>query len=233
MINDNGVLTTVITLPGIQNKQYSFKAIDGSFHELKTREGDSGYITLGIVKGKILDSAFVIDEINYDEAICVKCSPEEAMREMEYEEARKSRNEVDIILMDRKLSYDNLDVPDNVIAIVKDPSVVNVNVDKEEPWLIEAYSKGKIRGAYFKLVNISWVFLVETPSNLPWSEILYILYVLGTEPIPEALGYNYPLYLADKVAKYYRDKGSRILNFLNKNPSYRAFRSLMERNRRG
>jgi len=234
VIKDKGVLTTIITLSEvIKNKQFTFKAIDGSFHEVKTREGSFAYITLGIVKGKILNSSFTIDELSYKEKLCENCNTEEIMREMEYEEALNSEKDVDLVFMDRKLSYDKFNLPVNIIAIVKDPQVVDLDIEKSEPWLVEVYNKGKIRGAYFKLFNFSWIFLVETSSNLPWEEILAILYILGREPIPEALGYNYPLFLADKVAKYYRDKESRILNFVTRNSTYRSFRSLIEKNRRG
>ena len=229
-MSDNGVLTTIITLSEVKNKQYSFKAIDGSFYDLRTREGEVGYITLGIVKGRVIGQDFIIDEILHEEKFCEKCNPEEEMRKMEYEEAMKS-DDVDIVFMDRKLSFDKIPVPNNVIAIVKDPQNVE-DVEGKEPWLKEAYVIDGIRGAYFKLFNFSWVFLLETTSSLPWDEILSILYTLGREPIPEALGYNYPLFLADKVAKYYRDKGSRVINILKINASYRAFRSIIERNRK-
>ena len=49
-------------------------------------------------------------------------------------------------------------------------------------------------------------FLESSPlSNL----VVGILYSMGTEPIPEAIGHNYPLFLADKKAKWIRDEKSK------------------------
>ncbi|TRM79879.1 hypothetical protein DJ522_09165 [Sulfolobus sp. F3] len=62
-------------------------------------------------------------------------------------------------------------------------------------------------------------------------KLLSILYIFGKEPVPEALGYNYPLFLADKLVKYYRNKISNSFKLLEleDNIRYREFRSLMEK----
>ncbi|QIW23012.1 DNA double-strand break repair nuclease NurA [Sulfolobus sp. S-194] len=231
-MSSNGVFTTIINL--IKGKydewNFSFSAIDGSFHEVQYIGGNLAYVVVSKIEGEVKRNKILTLKIDYEEKICENCKVEDEMREMEYEKARNASS--DIIFLDRKISIDNFE-EDNVIAIVKDPSE-RISINGETPWLLPVYEKGKIRGAYFKLFPFSWIFLVETTLNMDWSKILYILYFLGSEPIPEALGYNYPLFLADKVAKFYRDKMVKTLDlFVSKFPQrYRQFRSLIERNRR-
>ena len=219
----SGVFTTV------ENKwNGKYKAVDGSLHVVNTREGSFAYIAIGIVRGKIDGDKFTVDEIDHKEEYCENCDAEERMRELEYNEVLD--DEVDIVFLDRKPSFDNFN-KGRFISIVKDPSTT-IEYSGKTPWLIPAYEKNGIRGAYFKLFDFSWVFLVETNLKLDWGTVLSILYTLGREPIAEALGYNYPLFLADKVAKYYRDREAKVLNLLVQD-SYRGFRSLVERHRKG
>lgn len=231
-MSSNGVFTTIINLvKGKYGKwNFSFTAIDGSLHEVQYIGGNIAYIIVSRVEGEVIDNRIKISKINISDKICENCKPEEEMRILEYEEANKSNS--DILFLDRKISMDNY-AKENVIAIVKDPSE-RQEISSETPWLTPIYEKGKIRGAYFKLYPFTWVFLVETTLNKNWEEILDILFTLGKEPIPEALGYNYPLFLADKVAKFYRDKNMRSLDLIvSKFPQkYRQFRSIIERNRR-
>ncbi|BFH73174.1 DNA double-strand break repair nuclease NurA [Sulfurisphaera javensis] len=209
---------------------FTFSAIDGSFHEVQYTHGNVAYIVVSKVDGEVVSNKILISKISYEEKICEDCKPEEEMRKMEYEQADKSSSE--ILFLDRKISMDEYE-RENVIAIIKDPSE-RIEMDYETPWLVPVYTKGKIRGAYFKLFPFSWVFLIETTLNKNWDEILSVLFTLGKEPIPEALGYNYPLFLADKVAKYYRDKYIKTLDFIiSKFPQkYRQFRGIIEKNRR-
>jgi len=230
-MSSNGVFTTIINLKkGKYEWSFSFSAIDGSLHEVKLTDGNVAYIIVSKVQGEVKKDKFYISRIDYVDEICENCQPEEEMRKLEYEEAKKENN-VDILFLDRKITFDEF-YKDNVIAIVKDPSK-RVEVEAQTPWLAPT-EEGKIKSAYFKLFPFSWVFLVETTVNKGWEDILPILYLLGKEPVPEALGYNYPLYLADKVAKFYRDKKMKELDFvISKFPQrYRQFRSIIEKNRR-
>jgi len=230
-MSSNGVFTTIINLKkGKYEWSFSFSAIDGSLHEVKLTDRNVAYIIVSKVQGEVKNDKFYISRIDYVDEICEDCQPEEEMKKLEYEEAKKESN-VDILFLDRKITFDEF-YKDNVIAIVKDPSK-RVEVEAQTPWLVPT-DEGKIKGAYFKLFPFSWVFLVETTINKDWEDILSILYLLGKEPVPEALGYNYPLYLADKVAKFYRDKKMKELDFvISKFPQrYRQFRSIIEKNRR-
>ena len=230
-MSSNGVFTTIINLKkGKYEWSFSFSAIDGSFHEVKLADGNIVYIIVSKIKGEVRESHFKISRIEYVDEICENCEPEEEMKNLEYEEA-KGEKDSDVLFLDRKISLDGF-YKDNVIAIVKDPSK-RVEIEAQTPWLLPIKEE-KVRSAYFKLFPFSWVFLLETTLNKDWEEILSILYLLGKEPIPEALGYNYPLYLADKVAKFYRDRKMRELDFvISKFPQrYRQFRSIIEKNRR-
>lgn len=209
---------------------FTFTAIDGSMHEILYQDGNVGYIVIGKVIGEVSEGKILIRKIDYTEELCENCNVEERMKVLEYEEADKSDS--DIIFLDRMISKDGYVNKNNVIAIIKDPSK-RINIEAKTPWLVPIY-EGKVRGAYFKIFPFSWVFLVETTFEKGWNEILSILYMLSQEPIPEALGYNYPLFLADKVAKFYRDKMIKGLDLVvSKFPQkYRQFRSKIERNRR-
>lgn len=229
-MSSNGVFTTIINLKkGKYEWSFSFSAIDGSLHEIKLYSGNISYIIVAVVEGRVDKDGFSISRINYREKLCEDCKPEDEMRKMEYDEAMKETT--DIVFLDRKISTDGF-YKDNVIAVIKDPSE-RVEVDAETPWILPI-KEDKVKSAYFKLYPFSWVFLVETTLNKEWKEILSILQALGREPVPEALGYNYPLYLADKVAKFYRDKKMKELDFvISKFPQrYRQFRSIVEKNRK-
>ncbi|AHC50924.1 hypothetical protein SUSAZ_02225 [Sulfolobus acidocaldarius SUSAZ] len=219
---DNGDSATVLyTTFGKNNWCGTYKAIDGSFHTV----ANLSYIVVGIVKGEICGNEYNVKEISYKDNICEDCNPEDVMRKMEYDEAQKL--DVDLIFLDRKLTFDKF-TGKNIISIAKDPANVP-NINHETPWLVSSYERDGIRGGYFKLFSFSWVFLVEVTVDWSWQNILSLLYVLGKEPIPEALGYNYILFLVDKVAKYYRDKGSKALNLIAHNyNNYREFRSFIE-----
>ena len=231
-MSSNGVFTTIINLKkGKYEWHFSFSAIDGSFHEVKLVDGNLAYIVVSKVRGEVKEGSFYISRIDYVDEICENCQPEDEMKKLEYKEAEKERD-ADILFLDRKISLDEF-YRDDVIAIIKDPSK-RIEIEAQTPWLMPIKEE-KIKSAYFKLFPFSWTFLLETTVvNKDWEEILSILYLLGKEPIPEALGYNYPLYLADKVAKFYRDRKMKELDFvISKFPQrYRQFRSIIEKKRR-
>ncbi|MEM0016418.1 MAG: DNA double-strand break repair nuclease NurA [Saccharolobus sp.] len=240
--NDSGDFNTIVSLRGVKNyflsKDLAFIAVDGSFSEAITDEGSLSYIVIGIVKGIIFkDGRYAIDGIEVKDEIC-KCSAEERMRELEYNVLEKYYNIVDIIFLDRKLSYDsslNISIPQNSIGIVKDFDAdirSRLRLISDTPWLIIKEKREKVISAYYKLFPQSWVFYIESyifTEDL--EKLLFLLYALGKEPISEALGYNYPLFLADKLAKYYRNRMSNLMNMIQRhsNIRYREFRSWVER----
>ncbi len=204
-------------------------AIDGSLHEINTEQGIISFVIAGAV-----NFTFNEGKLNYINSIIETrlCNNkgEEIMRELEYELANKI--EADVIFMDRKFSMDEklgMKIPKNAIGIIKDFDRENVNVTEEPPWII--FDKEEFYTGYFKITN--WIFKYET--NLDNLDLLAcLIYDLSLEPIPEALGYNYPLFLADKLVKYYRDKYAKVLDFTsNKELSrYRDFRRIVEHVRR-
>jgi hypothetical protein len=72
--------------------------------------------------------------------------------------------------------------------------------------------------------------MTEWTKGLAPGQVLRILRQMGGEPIPEALGYNYPLFLADKLAKLRRDRFKRTMDFLltRGRVRYRDFRRIVE-----
>ena len=153
------------------------------------------------------------------------------MRKLEYELANKIH--ADVIFMDRKFSMDEklgMIIPRNSIGIIKDFDREGVKVDENPPW-ITIDKEGGFYSGYFRITN--WIFRYET--NLEDMNLLEcLIYCLSLEPIPEALGYNYPLFLADKLVKYYRDKYAKVLDFTNNKElsRYRDFRRIVEHVRR-
>lgn len=219
------------------NIDYSFKltlsAIDGSLHEIPTAEGIVSYVIAGVVnftlnKNKLAFSSYNITDNIYED------SGEELMRKMEYDLANSLNS--DIILMDRKLSMDkekNMKIPNNTIGIVKDfdPKIRSELNYNEYPWLLVKEENKDIISGYFKLNKYSWVFYFESNIIDP-EKILMLLNICGEYPIPEALGYNYPLFLADKLVKYYRNKMKKAIDISKgKLLEYREFRSIMEYSR--
>ncbi|QPG50765.1 DNA double-strand break repair nuclease NurA [Saccharolobus solfataricus] len=237
---DSGDFSTIVRLRSNKNyflnRELTFAAIDGSFSDV-ILEGEKGaYIVIGIIKGKIFkDFKFTIDGISVKDELCI-CEAEKRMRELEYSSLKE--NEVDLIFFDRKLSFDKslgILVPKNSIGIVKDFDIVKrerLNKVENPPWLVIEEDNGDTISGYFKLFPSSWVFYIESQVLVnDYEELLYLIYNLGMEPIPEALGYNYPLFLADKLVKYYRNKLSKFINTasLQSNIRYREFRSWIER----
>ncbi|MCY0860014.1 MAG: DUF4230 domain-containing protein [Sulfolobaceae archaeon] len=236
MTKDNGDFITVIRLSRENFKLPALRvvAIDGSFHQVFLPGGKISYIVVASVRATINGEKFSVDAIDVKDEICECESPEEEMRRLEYDVA--NTYEYDLILMDRLFSMDRekgLKIPKNSIGIVKDFDILLRNeLDKiqEAPWI--AVKDEKI--GYFKLLDQGYVFLINKEVQMSWDDILKVLVILGYEPIPEALGYNYLLYLADKAAKYYRDIASLTLDTIRSQNfiRYRDFRSFVERIRR-
>lgn len=157
---------------------------------------------------------------------------DELMRKMEYDLANELSDKVDLIFMDRKLTMDKelgILFRGNIIGIIKDFDRSKINVEINKPWMmIEA--QGEITTGYFKFFN--WIFRFETTlSDIDY--IFNVMYSLAFKPTPEALGYNYALFLADKLVKYYRDKYAKTLDFIasKKIGKYRNFRRIVENGR--
>ncbi|AOL15940.1 nuclease [Sulfolobus sp. A20] len=239
-INVNGDFITIIRMnPGknyFLDNELSFSAIDGTYTETFTVDGKISHVIIGVITGKILTNGdFIVQDIIVNDESC-ECEGESKMRELEYLNATKYP--ANIILLDRKLSYDRslgIEIPKNAIGIVKDfdiPTRVSLNSIRETPWLAIKEKLNDLIKGYFKLFDVSWVFYLESSIFLDDLEkLLSILYIFGKEPVPEALGYNYPLFLADKLVKYYRNKISNSFKLLEleDNIRYREFRSLMEK----
>lgn len=239
-ISDNGDFSTIVRLKTEKNyflnDDITFVAIDGTFSEVMTDEGKISYIVVGMVRGKLFKNLkYVINNVKVKDEVC-NCNGESRMRELEYQ--FWNNENADIVFFDRKLSYDRslgISIPSNAIGIVKDfDASIRMQLNKipYPPWLkIETKGKEMLSG-YYKLFSASWVFYFE--SYIFTEEpliLLSILYSLGSEPIPEALGYNYPLFLADKLVKYYRNKMDNFLKMIQMggNIRYREFRSWMEK----
>ncbi|MCG3107977.1 hypothetical protein L3N51_00252 [Metallosphaera sp. J1] len=210
-------------------------AVDGSLHDFFTEEGKKSYVVVATVFFRLKGSRLVYLGSRIKEAVSNE-DGEEVMRRMEYEEANSLSG---LLLMDRKITMDmslGLSIPHAVIGIVKDfdqkeRSSLNI---PNPPWLLMSQLQGPVSTGYIKLATHGWTFRVET--NLKWDpeRILALLYAMSREPIPEAFGYNYPLFLADKMAKFYRDRAKRTLDFLYTKElvRYRTFRSIVEGKRR-
>ncbi|AEB94234.1 DNA double-strand break repair nuclease NurA [Metallosphaera cuprina] len=235
VISESGVSNTIVRLTSESNYVFDLElaAIDGSLHDFYTEEGQKSYVVTSTVffkleRGKMIYKGSEVKEFIFDG------KGENHMRKAEYDEANSLQT---LILMDRKLSMDlsfNMNLPRNVIAITKD-------FDERErrkldignaPWII--LDNEYPRTGYIRLTDKGWVFRIETTLSYKAEYILNLLYVMSREPIPEALGYNYPLFLADKLAKLYRDRAKRALDFIAQKEltRYRTFRSLVENRRR-
>ncbi len=215
------------------NFSLKFSAIDGTFHEIFTEEGIKTFIVVGEVQGELNGNTITITGINLARQISEN-KGEDVMRIAEYEQARKSH--ADVVLMDRKVSFDmtfKVIPPERFIAVVKDFDPIkrrSLQEDVKAPWIKVENNTDKLTSGFFRLFPNSWVFMFET--NVYSEDILDILISLGRVPIPESLGYNYPLFLADKLVKYYRDKEYKGIE-LELSPSrYRDFRGEVEHLRR-
>ncbi|MEW9491930.1 MAG: DNA double-strand break repair nuclease NurA [Candidatus Aramenus sulfurataquae] len=220
------------------NSVHSFKlslaAVDGSLHEVYTREGVLSYVVGARVDFTLEGERLKFSSYDVKDDL-VEGQGDEAMRRLEYELANSSNAEV--VLMDRKLTMDaekGYSVPKRAIGIVKDfDPKVRAQLDdtfNEYPWLL-VEKEGELTTGYFKLNRVSWVFRVETNFKNS-EEVLSLLYVCGNYPIPEALGYNYPLFVADKVVKLFRNRMQRAVELgVGKTLKYREFRSLIEQHR--
>jgi len=214
------------------NFSLRFSAIDGTFHEIFTEDGIRSFVVVGEVMGRIEGSHLILDGIKVNSEV-YECRGEEAMRKAEYEQARSS--DADVVFMDRKVSFDssfNVETPQRFFAIVKDFDPLKrkeMQEDPNAPW-IKVENEGKFTSGFFRLFPFSWVFMFET--NVYSREILDVLLLMGNVPIPEALGYNYPLFLADKLVKYYRDKEYRGIEMRMSPSRYRDFRGEVEHLRR-
>ncbi|BCU68568.1 hypothetical protein HS7_20050 [Sulfolobales archaeon HS-7] len=215
----------------------SFSAIDGSFLTEEYIDSRICYITVGIVRGRVVENTFEINKVAYDVNVMECSSEDEEMTKMEYKQMTNETS--DIIFMDRKLSFDIKRgiVPSNkVVGIVKDfrTSVffqndrIYLSNIANAPWITSQTTYEGIKTGFFRLTDITWVFMYQNMTDLEPSQLLYLLSVLGNEPVPEALGYNYPLFLADKIAKYYLKEGKAILKRENDKIRYRDFRSAVE-----
>ncbi|MFP3218359.1 DNA double-strand break repair nuclease NurA [Acidianus sp.] len=220
--------STIIRLTSSNKCAFNLKisAIDGSLHEINSDEGTISFVISGAANFTLNQGRLNYLNSIIETRIC-NSKGEEIMRELEY----KLANEInaDIIFMDRKFSMDKklgMKIPKNSIGIVKDFNREEVNINEEPPWITINKEEDFYTG-YYKIT--SWVFRYET--NLDNLELLQcLIYNLSQEPIPEALGYNYPLFLADKLVKYYRDKYAKVLDFTNNKElsRYRDFRRIVE-----
>ncbi|ARM76087.1 DNA double-strand break repair nuclease NurA [Acidianus manzaensis] len=235
VISDRGVSSTIITLNDINKCAFNIRvaAIDGSLHEVNYENSKLSYVIAGAVFLRISDKSISYEESLISEDIEENINGEELMRKMEYKLANEINN-VDLIFMDRKLSMDRslgFNIPAKVIGIVKDFDRSKINVTLDSPWLTIESKEDCITIGYFRFFN--WIFMYQTNLD-DLNYVFNILYRLAFEPIPEALGYNYPLFLADKLAKYYRNQNVKALDFIaNKKLSrYRNFRRIVENGRR-
>ncbi|BBD72868.1 hypothetical protein HS1genome_1257 [Sulfodiicoccus acidiphilus] len=205
----------------------SFAALDGSLHTVKTDEGELSYVVVAIVYGQVDNKGFRLTGLSSVDSM-FQGNGEDAMRRMEY--AQASLEQVDLVLMDRMLSRDaQLGLPANAIAVVKDFPGRERFLGREVPWMVEDPTTAP-RRAFFKLRKSSWIFMTEWTKQLSAGQVFRLLRVMGNEPVPEALGYNYPLFLADKLAKFKRDKFKRTMDFLltRRQVRYRDFRRIVE-----
>lgn len=236
MISDNGDFITIIRLSKEDFKFLPLRivAVDGSFHEVYISGRKLSYIVISSVISRLDGKRFTIESIDVKDELYEYESPEEEMRKMEYDVANSL--DYDIIFLDRLLSLDEekgMKIPKNSIGIVKDFDYTvrnKLNNLENPPWLVVKDDKT----GYFKLLQHSWVFLVNKAIKMDWEDLLKLLTIFGNEPIPEALGYNYLLYLADKASKYYRDVMASTLDLFQFHDlaRYRDFRSFIERIRR-
>ncbi|WP_240931153.1 DNA double-strand break repair nuclease NurA [Acidianus sulfidivorans] len=232
--------STIIRLNDINKYPFNIRvaAIDGSLHEINIENSKLSYVIAGAVFLRV--SSICNNPIIYENSLIVEevkenVNGEELMRKLEYEIANEVANKVDLVFMDRKLSMDldlGLNIPKNTIGIVKDFDRSKViNIESDLPWLVIDRKEGDLTIGYFKFFN--WIFMFQT--NLDNINFVFnVLYRLALEPVPEALGYNYPLFLADKLVKYYRDQYAKTLDFIaNKKLSkYRNFRRIVENGRK-
>lgn len=229
------VTSTLIEVNSKHDNNFSlkFSAIDGTFHEIYTEEGIKTFVVVGEVQGELKGNTISISGIDIMRRIS-EGKGEDAMRLAEYEQARKSH--ADLVFMDRKVSFDmvfKVDLPERFLAIVKDFDPAkrkSLQEDTKAPWVKVENDDGKLTSGFFRLLPNSWVFMFET--NVYSNDILDTLVSLGSIPIPEALGYNYPLFLADKLVKYYRDKEYKGIELQLSPSRYRDFRGEVEHLRR-
>ncbi|EHP68531.1 hypothetical protein MetMK1DRAFT_00029700 [Metallosphaera yellowstonensis MK1] len=239
VISDRGVSSTVVRLYPEDNYVFDIRvaAVDGSLHEFITEDGNYSYVNVSAVIFRLTSS--LIYQGGHVKEFIVQGPGEEAMRQIEYEEARNLRSEMEdvIILMDRKISMDRelgIEIPRNIIGIVKDFDQRERSILDESgaPWIV--LSGNGLRTGFVRFSDGGWVFRIETDLNYEQRQLLALLYRMAREPIPEAINYNYPLFLADKMAKFYRDRARRGLDFLSSKKflKYRDFRRIVEIGRR-
>jgi hypothetical protein len=235
VIRDMGVSNFIrLNMNSVHSFKLSLTAVDGSLHEVYTKEGVFSYVVAAKVDFMLEGERLKFSSYEVKDDL-VEGQGDEAMRRLEYELANSSNAEV--VLMDRKLTMDvekGYSVPKHAIGIVKDfDPKVRAQLDgtfNEYPWLL-VEKEGELTTGYFKLNRVSWVFRVETNFKNS-EEVLSFLYVCGNYPIPEALGYNYPLFVADKVVKLFRNRMQRAVELgVGKTLKYREFRSLIEQRR--
>ncbi|EZQ01885.1 hypothetical protein CM19_11675 [Candidatus Acidianus copahuensis] len=227
-MSERGVSITFIKL--LKLDKYPFDrivAIDGSLHEVVT---DEGKVSIVVAVGVIFSLTNMRMISNIVKETIVEGEGEEVMRNMEYNLANELGT--DLVLMDRKISMDvRLGIPNRVIGIVKDfeqKKRASLN-SYPPPWIGIEEKDGEIVRGYFNFLR--WTFMFETNVD-DLQLVSSLLYSLSEEPIPESLGYNYPLFLADKLAKYYRDRRSKGMDYIWKNIKYRDFRSMIENGRK-
>jgi len=218
----------------------TFSAVDGSYYSVITLEGKECYVVVGLVRGKVDNSRFEISSVDYVEVMEPCEDEEESMAQLEYSVAYSEK--ADLILMDRMFTYDQgrgLSPPPNSLGIVKDFRGSGENYRREltalggTPWITQEFQVRGVNRGFFRLCEVCLPFMYERVKDLSPGETLKLLTIMGMEPVQEALGYNYPLFLADKVAKHFRWRGKRLLDFISaQRRSYREFRNSVEELRR-
>lgn len=224
------------------SRKFTFSAIDGSFYCAEDFSEKFCYVVAVSVEGEVYGKSFRIKEFRVKDELRSTGDEDEDMGKMEYELANSSS--ADIVLMDRLISFDiphGLSARRNTLAITKDYRGFNEgNLTRRDlssvlstPWILPLKEEGNLKRGFFRLVEVAYPFYYE--SNLDWSErdILIFLLSMGQQPIPEALGYNYPLFLADKACKYYRKLNMKKVDISRKETRYRDLRSIIEGKRRG
>jgi hypothetical protein len=222
-----GVLGTLVRplFDNAKEVKYEFAAIDGTLVDVP---GQRPLIIVGVVKGYQEGFRTRIEEIYFKTEECYSCEPSAYMEELEVSVANSRKEEV--VFIDGSLEYKK-DVKRNVIAVSKDFEGKDEFANyAKPPFLIPLDSD--IRSAVFQFVGGTGPFLVEVNYDAPWDEIVRLIYVTSFHPIPEALGYVYPLYIADKAVKFERNKLLPLYEYRAMHSlSYRFMRSNVERRR--
>lgn len=219
-----GVLGTLIRPRG-EGIKYEFAAIDGTIVQ---EPGVDPLVIIAVVKGVQEGLRTTIYGFQFHYETCYSCEPAKLMEELEFSLAEDRGEEV--VFLDRSIET-RRELKREVIAVAKDFMGKEAFVGySDPPYLVPL--DADVRSAVFQFYPGTGPFLVQTNSDLPWINVAEILFVTSHHPVPEALGYVYPLYLADKAVKYEWGKVDPAMRYFSMHSkSYRAMRSVIERRR--